>query len=144
MSSQLTLGVVWTAMTMGIAVVFMVCLRESVHLIEHTLAKFSAPVLTFVVLLAALLWLLIGILAVTALWALLFQWRGEFADFTTAAYFSLISITTVGYGDITLSEQSRMLAGFAAADGFLIFGLYTAALFEVLSHLTPTKTPPMS
>ena len=87
------------------------------------------------VLFFAVLWLLGGVFLIVTLWALLFVWRGEFTDLATAVYFSVVSVTTVGYGDITVSSHSRMLAGFAAADGFLIFGLDTAALYEALGQL---------
>jgi hypothetical protein len=51
----------------------------------------------------------------------------------TALYFSLVSFTTVGYGDVVLSPDDRMLGAMQAASGMLLFGWSTALMFEILS-----------
>jgi voltage-gated potassium channel len=52
-----------------------------------------------------------------------------------ALYFSAITFTTVGYGDITLTnEQWRMLAGIEALNGVLLLGWSTALLFAVVQR----------
>lgn len=71
------------------------------------------------------------------IWAL-FYLTMESAEFQTlekALYFSTTSFTTVGYGDIVLGPQWRMLGSIEAANGFLLFGWSTAFLFEVMSKL---------
>lgn len=71
------------------------------------------------------------------IWAL-FYLTVESAEFQTlekALYFSTTSFTTVGYGDIVLGPQWRMLGSIEAANGFLLFGWNTAFLFEVMSKL---------
>ncbi|MEO0438603.1 MAG: ion channel [Pseudomonadota bacterium] len=133
--AQVALGVTWTLLTMGIAVLFIIVLLETVPRFLLIPSKAPQPVRDAMVLFFAVLWLLGGVFLVVTLWALLFVWRGEFSDLATAVYFSVVSVTTVGYGDITVSSHSRVLAGFAAADGFLIFGLDTAALYEALGQL---------
>lgn len=133
--AQVALGVTWTLLTMGIAVLFIVVLLETVPRFLTVPSRVPQPVRDALVLFFAVLWLLGGVFFIVTLWALLFVWRGEFTDLATAVYFSVVSVTTVGYGDITVSSHSRMLAGFAAADGFLIFGLDTAALYEALGQL---------
>lgn len=50
-----------------------------------------------------------------------------------ALYFSTSSFTTVGYGDLVLSQQWRLLGSFESATGLLMFGWSTAFLMEVLS-----------
>ncbi|MEM6625188.1 MAG: ion channel [Pseudomonadota bacterium] len=88
-----------------------------------------------VVLTAITCWLVTGFLFVSLIWAWLYLYLGDFQEFEPAFYFSLISITTVGYGDIILTSDTRLLAGFQAADGFILFGLDTAFLFEVVRRL---------
>lgn len=51
----------------------------------------------------------------------------------TALYFSMVSFTTVGYGDVVLSANDRLLSGMQATSGMLLFGWSTAFMFEVLS-----------
>lgn len=57
---------------------------------------------------------------------------GELADFETAVYFSFVTFTTLGYGDITLSEGWRLLSGIQALNGILLVGWSTALMFAVV------------
>lgn len=132
---QPILGIAWTLLTMGFAVAFITVMSEAVPRLLPTMRDWHLPQRDALVLFGCVLWLLLGVFVIVALWALLFILRGEFADWNTSLYFSVVSVTTVGYGDITLNADSRILAGFAAADGFLIFGLYTAALYEAITKL---------
>lgn len=55
--------------------------------------------------------------------------------FEKAAYFSMVTFTTLGYGDITLSDHEwRMLSGIEALNGILLVGWTTAFLFMVVQH----------
>lgn len=69
------------------------------------------------------------------LWAMLFIWLGEFTDLEAALYFSTSTFTTVGYGDIFLQDQWRLLSSIEAANGFILFGWSTAFIFEIMSQL---------
>ena len=60
---------------------------------------------------------------------------GIFQSLEPAVYFSLIAFTTVGFGDIVLTPQWRILSGMVAANGLLLFGFSTAFLFEVMVRL---------
>lgn len=55
--------------------------------------------------------------------------------FEKAMYFSVVTFTTLGYGDITLPEQEwRMLSGIEALNGILLVGWTTAFLFAVVQR----------
>jgi len=56
----------------------------------------------------------------------------ELADFETATYFSFVTFTTLGYGDITLSDSWRLLSGIQAMNGILLVGWSTALMFAVV------------
>ncbi len=56
----------------------------------------------------------------------------EFQDLEKAIYFSLVTFTTLGYGEITISSPSRILSGFEAMNGVLLLGWTTAMMFSVL------------
>jgi len=58
--------------------------------------------------------------------------QGELPTLESALYFSAVTFTTLGYGDITLSSDWRLLSGFEAIDGILLIGWTTAFLFAVL------------
>ncbi|BCG00448.1 hypothetical protein PPGU19_050160 [Paraburkholderia sp. PGU19] len=60
----------------------------------------------------------------------------EFSDFATALYHSAVNFITLGYGDIVMSKQWRMLGPIEAANGILMFGVstsvMTAAVMDVI------------
>ena len=60
---------------------------------------------------------------------------GELASFEAAVYFSFVTFTTLGYGDITLSEGWRLLSGIEALNGVLLIGWTTAMLFAVVQRM---------
>jgi hypothetical protein len=52
-----------------------------------------------------------------------------------AVYFSMVTYTTLGYGDVLLNEQWRLLASFEAANGIIMFGWTTAIVMYVIRDL---------
>ena len=65
-------------------------------------------------------------------WALTFYFAGVFQKFEPALYFSLVSFSTLGFGDIILDEKWRLLSGLTAANGLLSFGWSTAYMVELV------------
>ncbi|MGD9916912.1 MAG: ion channel [Paenirhodobacter sp.] len=92
------------------------------------------PKLMLVVLITAL-WALAMVTAGVWLWAACFRFLGIFITWEAAVYFALVSYTTLGYGDILLTHEWRILGGMAAANGLLNIGLLTAMLVEALRHV---------
>ena len=68
-------------------------------------------------------------------WAVLYVWLGEFESFERALYFSTVTFTTLGYGDITLQERWQLLSGIEAVNGIILFGVSTAFLFAIMRKL---------
>jgi len=69
-----------------------------------------------------------------ALWAVLFYKEGCFPDLRTSVYFSLVTYSTVGYGDVVLNGQYRMLGGIEALVGVLMLSWSTALLIGYLQR----------
>jgi hypothetical protein len=61
-------------------------------------------------------------------WASVYLMLGEFSDLRQALYFSVVTSTTLGYGDITLSDKWQLLGSFEAMGGLVLFGASTAFL----------------
>lgn len=97
--------------------------------VRHTL--FGATWL----LLGFMLVMMLGNLLQVTIWAMLFLIYGEFANFATAFYHSVVNFSTLGYGDLVMSEQRRLLGALEAANGVLMFGLTTGFLYAVLNAL---------
>ena len=71
------------------------------------------------------------------LWAASFLRMTELPDLPTSFYFATVTYTTLGYGDLVLSETARIAATFCAITGLLTFGISTAFLFGVLARVLP-------
>ncbi len=69
------------------------------------------------------------------IWAVFYFFIEEIPTFKTALYFSTSSFTTVGYGDLTLSEEWRLLGSLEAANGMILFGWSTAFIFTVIHRI---------
>lgn len=74
-------------------------------------------------------------LAESALWASFYWWQNLFANFETALYFSLISYTTIGFGDVVLPKTWRLLGAVEGVSGVLLCGVSTAFIFAVVTVL---------
>jgi hypothetical protein len=66
------------------------------------------------------------------IWAVTFMAVGAFSEMEPALYFSLVSFSTVGFGDITMGPDWRLLSGLTAANGFISFGWSTAYMVELV------------
>jgi len=64
---------------------------------------------------------------------------GEMSTFEKAFYYSAENYTALGYGDIILSDQWRLLGPLEAINGLLLFGLSTAVMFAILSRLIASR-----
>lgn len=58
-----------------------------------------------------------------------------FATFEEALYYSTVTFTTVGYGDVVLDGRWRMVGAVESANGFLLLGWSTAFLIQVVARL---------
>jgi len=67
------------------------------------------------------------------MWGLFYLWRGCVTDAETAFYFSGVTYTTIGYGDVVLAKAWRLLAPIEGLMGVLMFGLSTGYFFVVVS-----------
>ena len=81
---------------------------------------------------AAMVVLVLGNFVQIGIWAQLFVALGEFEHFATALYHSAVNFATLGYGDIVMSEERRILGPMQSINGVLMIGVSTAVLMSVL------------
>jgi hypothetical protein len=84
--------------------------------------------LTFLVINGVMVILVVGIILQVTIWAVLFRLLGEFAGISKAFYHSAVNFSTLGYGDIVMSERHKLLGPMEAINGVLMIGVSTAAL----------------
>ncbi|HGH3374906.1 TPA: ion channel [Kluyvera cryocrescens] len=77
---------------------------------------------------------LLGNLLQILLWGALFLWLGEFTTLLEAVYHSGVNFATLGYGDIVMSPQWKLLGPLEAVNGALMIGLSGACMLAVLQH----------
>ena len=85
-------------------------------------------------------WLILIHLVEIAIWALFYLGRGAMPDAESAFYFSGVTYTTVGYGDMVLPEPWRILAPLEALTGVLMCGLSTGFFFAVVARILAFQT----
>ena len=132
LSSQLLIG---TALIVANAVFHVSCLVWLAGVIHHvgTSRAFTPNRRGLTLLLGIAVLGLIAIHTTSAwAWALVYLLAGEFSELSQALYFSVVTSTTLGYGDITLSERWQLLASFEAMGGLVMFGASTAFLLGVM------------
>lgn len=74
-----------------------------------------------------------------AIWAQFYILQHSFHDRETAYYFSLMSYTTVGYGDVVISHPWRLMGGLEAMTGVMMFGLSTSSLVALLTRFREVR-----
>jgi hypothetical protein len=93
----------------------------------------------FVIVALIILLSMVAHLIEISLWAAVFMLCGEFRDFGMAYYHSAVNYTTLGYGDLIMSPQWRLLGPLEAANGILMFGVSTAMIFTLILRLTQDR-----
>lgn len=68
------------------------------------------------------------------IWAAVFRYLGCFQSFYQALYFSLMTYSTVGYGDLVAPDAWKLFCGVEAIMGVLMFGWSASFLFGTLSQ----------
>ena len=74
-------------------------------------------------------------------WAIFYFWQRAMPDLQSALYFSAVTYTTTGYGDLVLPAEWRLFGAVEALTGILMCGWSTGFFFAVVSRMFETRTP---
>lgn len=132
---QLLLGTAVISGTVLIQVLFISTSMKVLTRFGHWLVSPAKTYKTTIVLVALVLWMVAGLSISAWLWAAVFLLAGVFETLEPALYFSIVTFTTLGYGDVTLEPGWRLLGSLAAVNGLIIVGLITAYLVEAISRI---------
>jgi hypothetical protein len=105
--------------------------RSKAWLLEHLGPRNTGHI----ILLGNFVTLMLAHVAEAAVWGLFLRWTRLLPSITDGIYFTAVSITTLGYGDILLKYPWRHLGTLIAITGVLMFGCSTAFLFVILQEV---------
>jgi hypothetical protein len=88
----------------------------------------------------AILFVVFGLFAIHTceiwLYAVVYHYGMQaFGDFETALYFSTVTFVSLGYGDVILPRDWRLVGAIQAANGVILLGWSTAFLVTVIGRL---------
>ncbi len=84
-------------------------------------------------------WLVLLHLAEISVWALFYWWQQCLPDSESSFYFSGVTYTTLGYGDVVLSREWRLFGPVEGLTGILMCGLSTGFFFAVVARFLAAK-----
>lgn len=75
--------------------------------------------------------------AEVVLWSLVYLVLGidSLSSFEESTYFSMVTYSALGYGDVVITGPWRLLAAIQAMTGLLLFGWSAALLYAVVQGL---------
>ena len=129
---QLAIGSVLIFVTMAVSAVFWLVLQRVLTGLHGWSQRPPHGEKLVAVLMIALFSTLLMMTSAVWIWAVALKALGIFSTLEASVYFSLVAFTTLGFGDVLLPLEWRLLGGLAAANGLLLFGLMTAMLVETL------------
>jgi NADH:ubiquinone oxidoreductase subunit 6 (subunit J) len=80
------------------------------------------------------IWMVLLHLMEISVWAAFYSWQGALPDLQSATYFSAVTYTTTGYGDLILPEEWRLVGGVEALTGILMCGWSTGFFIAIVSR----------
>lgn len=108
------------------------------HLSDHFSGKRSAKHQILVV--ASLFMVLIGSHTLQIyLWAIMLWLLGALPGYEEPIYFTLVTYTALGYGDVVLTPAFRIFGAMISMTGLLMFGMTTAFLVGIFSRILQEK-----
>ncbi len=135
MLTQLIIGTIVLAITVFWQAIAFDFIIKSMHALMHSKINQITKSWKAIILTITTLGVSFVIIVEIWIWALLYLTLGIFIDLETALYFSTSSFTTVGFGDVYLDKDWRLLSSIEAMNGFLLFGWSTAFIFEIVTNV---------
>ena len=86
-------------------------------------------------------WIVVLHVAEITMWSLVYVWGDAIEGIQSAAYFSVATYTTTGYGDVVLPEDWRLVGAIESLTGILMCGWSTGFFFAVVSRMYADPAP---
>jgi Ion channel. len=133
MISQLLIA--WSLLALCVSIHAM-GMTVSLRLLNHMIERVGAPFWFSTWMLIRIAgWAILLHLVEITVWAFFYTWKDALPDLTTALYFSAVTFTTTGYGDVILPAQWRLVGGVEALTGIIMCGWSAAFFFAVVNQM---------
>jgi Ion channel len=132
---QILLGsgmIVLTTVIHTIGIIFLIAMLKRLGVRDSN--SLGYPAMTGILVLTILVILVLHTVEIW-IWAAMYFLLDQFQDFARALYFSVVTYTTLGYGDIVLKPRWQLLSSLEAVNGIILFGVSTAFVFAVMRRL---------
>jgi ion channel len=80
-------------------------------------------------------WIILLHMLEITVWASFYLWKEAMPNLQAALYFSAVTYTTTGYGDMLLPTEWQLLGSVEALTGILMCGWSTGYFFAVVSRM---------
>jgi len=135
MLANIALGSILIVLTTAVHAVAMSVLLWQLRR-THASSWGARSSLTRVTLIAgAVVFLFLASFVEVLIWSATYLASGALSEVEPAIYFSMVSFTSLGYGDIVLPPEWRLLSSFESANGIVMFGWTTALIFALVQRL---------
>ncbi|MEP2029025.1 MAG: potassium channel family protein [Paracoccaceae bacterium] len=128
----------WGSVFLGVCVMVQAaCIGMAAHVMVQMGARLRGlgrPMHLSTLLAIALVAIIGGLTAQVWIWAWIYVRYDVLMDWNSAVYFSLVTFTSLGYGDIVVVPEYRIFAAFGSVTGLLSFGIGTAFLVAAMSR----------
>lgn len=138
MQSQLLVGLVGIVVTTAVHISFMYLVIRLLGYLLNGREPSHNPLILISMVSAMVLCLVAIHLTGAIIWAELYLSIDEFSTLQEALYFSVVTATSLGYGDVTLSKHWQILSSLQALGSFLLFSVSAGGLFQLMLNTFPT------
>ena len=138
MLSQVLIGCILVLATVAVHVVGMSIALRWLAAMEIDPRHTSTAARRAAIVGGIVLVMFVATLLESLLWAGTYLALDAIQSFRQSAYFSMVTYTTLGYGDVVLGEEWQLLSSLQAANGVIIFGWTTAVIVVCINELSRT------
>lgn len=135
MFQQIALGIVLVLVTTTIHALATKLMYDMTRQSDIGQWKVSHPWFALVLVSAIVLMMFLATLVEAGLWAGVYVVTGAFSSIEPALYFSIVTYTTLGYGDVVVGPEWRLMASVQAANGVIMFGWTTGILVYAIQRI---------
>jgi hypothetical protein len=128
----IALAVVAMAVSLALQAVMVVSAVRRISAAPKPNAQHAPARIVFRLVGSAMVVLMTGTILQVTVWAVLYHLVAPLKSFETEMYFSGVTFSSLGYGDVVLPPGVRLLGPLEASTGLLMFGITTAVLVAIL------------